>query len=971
MELPGGTVTFLFTDVEGSTRQWDAYPEAMGVALRQHDSLMREAIEGNGGFVFKTVGDGFCAVFPSALHALAATLAAQRALMSEAWPEPVQVRVRMALHTGLAEERDGDYFGPTLNRVARLLSLGYGGQILLSQATRFLVYNTLPADVSLQDMGQHRLKDLLAPEQVWQLCHPELPADFLPLKSLSYLPTNLPRQITSFIGRDHEMAEVKSLLKSAALVTLTGTGGTGKTRLALQVGAEVLEQYRDGCWLVELAAIADPTLITQAVATVLHLREEAGHPLLQTVENHLRDRQLLLILDNCEHIVSGCAHVCGTLLKSCPHLTILATSREPLGVGGERTWRTPSLLTPDPDTLLHEQNDQTGVMMRYDAPRLFVERAMTHRQDFVLRDGDAFLVSHLCRQLDGIPLAIELAAARVRSLSVAEICARLDNRFRLLTGGSRAALPRHQTLRALIDWSYDLLNTQEKLLLHRLSVFAGGWTLAAAEQVITGESIEDWEVVDLLTSLVDKSLVVYEEREGGPRYRLLETVRQYAQDRLVESGESDTVRERHRNHFLALAESAETKLKGVEQTQWLQLLEEEHDNLRAALDWSLSEPVPTQGLRLCAALPVFWWTRGYLSEGRKWCARALGNSGVPEPTPERRKVLNGVGTLAWMQGDYVAARTYYEENLGYCREIEDRNGIAGSLNGLGIVASFQGDHVSARAYHEENLVYFRQIGDRNGIASALNNLGIVAFDQGDYASAQAYHQESLTLRREIGDRSSIANSLNNLGNVARIQSDDASAQTYHEESLTLFREIGDRRGVANALNNLGMVNFDQGDYASAQASYNESLAIKREIGDRGGVANSLLNLGKVARSQEDYVSARTYHEESLALFWKIGNRSGAAYSLEEFAKLAVQQSYFERAIVLRGAVETLREAIGLPLPPNEREEYDRRMTGLRQALGEEAFAVVRATGRAMTLAQAIEYALTDAGWKQERTSEGR
>jgi predicted ATPase/class 3 adenylate cyclase/Tfp pilus assembly protein PilF len=958
MPLPSGTITFLFTDIEGSTKLWEQHPDAMRSALARHDVLLRQAIEDNNGVVFKTIGDAFCAAFATAPQALSAALAAQCALHVESWPSALSLRVRMALHTGEAEERDGDYFGQTLNRVARLQAVGHGQQTLLSQTTYQLVFSSLLPDVTLRDMGQQRLKDLLAPEHVWQLLHPTLPSDFPPLKSLDYLPTNLPRQMTSFIGREREMAEVKRLLAATPLLTLVGSGGCGKTRLAVQVGADVLDNYQDGVWSVELAALADPEFVPQAVASVLGLREEVGRPLLQTIQDYLRDRRLLLLLDNCEHLVGACALLADTLLKACPQLTIVATSREPLGITGEHLWRVPSLLTPEPDDLPLEEKELAAALMEYDACHLFVERAAAQRQDFVLTRRNVPVVAHLCRQLDGIPLAIELAAARVRSLTVEEINSKLDNRFRLLTGGSRTALPRHQTLRALIDWSYDLLTLQEKSLLCRVSVFAGGWTLEAAEAVGIGPDVEYGEVLDLLMSLADKSLVVAEQEHGHTRYRLLETVRQYARDRLLEigEGESEAVRECHRNYFLAFAETAEPELLGPEQGEWLERLEAEHENLRSGLDWSLTEGNSTEGLRFCGALRRYWLMRGHYTEGREWYMRMLETAGGKERSSARAKALNGAGNLAYSQGDYASAHAYYEESLTIRREVGDRSGIAGSLNNLGLVAHSQGDFASAQAYYEESLPLFREIGNRNGIANSLNNLGLVAHSQGDYASARAYYEESLTIKREIGDRNSIANSLNNLGNVAYNQGDYASAQAYQQESLTIHREIGDRSGIATSLNNLGLVAYSQGESASACAYYEESLTIRREIGDRRGVASSLHNLGNVAYSQGDYASCRAYQEESLIIRREIGDRRGVASSLEAFANLAERESKSEQAAVLYGAAEALREQIGAPLTPTDREEYKREMAQARQALGEAAFAAAWDEGRAMTWEQAVEYA---------------
>ena len=475
---PTGTVTFLFTDIEGSTKLWELYPDAMKVALARHDIILRQAIESHGGVVFKTVGDAFCAAFSSAPAAVEAALAAERALFSERWGETGAVRTRAALHTGNAESREGDYFGPTLNRVARLLSTGYGGQILLSLPAQELVRDHLPEGTELRDLGEHRLKDLIRPERIYQLAAWGLPADFPPLRALDPQRTNLPIQPTSFIGRRQEMAEVRRLLTATRLLTLTGTGGVGKTRLALHVAADLVDAYRDGVWLVELASVTDPALVLQAVAAALGVREQPGRPLRDTLIDFLDARHLLLVLDNCEHLVAACAQLADAVLHACPTVTILATSREALGVGGELTWRVPSLPAPDaqhPPPLEH--------LTQYEAVRLFIDRAVFALPSFTVTNANAPAVAQICWRLDGISLAIELAAARVKLLAPEQIAARLDDRFRLLTGGSRTALPRQQTLRAAIDWSYDLLSEPERTLLRRLSVFAGGWTLEGAEAV--------------------------------------------------------------------------------------------------------------------------------------------------------------------------------------------------------------------------------------------------------------------------------------------------------------------------------------------------------------------------------------------------------------------------------------------------------------------------------------------------------
>jgi predicted ATPase/class 3 adenylate cyclase/Tfp pilus assembly protein PilF len=995
------TVTLLFTDIEGSTSLWEKHPQAMRMALRRHDELLREAIETQGGEVFKTIGDAFCAVFPSASDALVAAMEAQKRLASETWPADTVLKVRMALHTGTVERRDNDYFGAAVNRVARLLSIGHGGQILLSSTAREMLGETLPEGVSLRELGSHRVKGVEQPIVVFETRHPAFAQEFPALRSLSACPNNLPQQLTSFIGRGKERAEIKELLGKARLLTLTGLGGSGKTRLALEVASEVLSDYPDGVWLVELAALSEASLLPHRVLGALGVREEPGKIGTETLIGYLGSKRLLLVLDNCEHLVERCATLTDTLLRSCPNLTILATSREALKVNGEQPWRVPAMGHP----LVragHVGEEAEESLLQYDACRLFVERARVHRADLSIGGATGRAVASICSRLDGIPLALELAAARVRSLSVEEINTRLDQRFRLLKGGSRTALPRHQTLRALIDWSYELLNGQERTLLCRLCVFAGGWTLEAAEQVVSaeatggGESIEDWEVLDLLTSLVDKSLVVVEAQEERTRYHLLETVREYAWDRLVESGESTAVRERHLGYFLALAEEAEPKLTGVEQVEWFQILEAEHENLQDALDWCQD---PETGLRLASSLCGFWEFRGQLAEGRSYLERALDRDGAQAPTLIRAMALNAVGHLAFGQGDYAQAVDLTSEALTIQQELGDRRGKALSLYNLAHVAQEMGNLDQAQAWYEESLILEQEIGNQGRVAFLLLSQGRLAGHRRDFALARTRYEESRAKFQEVGDQRGIAITLYSLGTIARRQADYTTARTLCEKSLVTCREIGDRRGICFALNSVGGIAMFQGDYACAQACYDESLAIRRESGVRSEIANSLNTLGWLALIQGDYATARTYLEESLIMYRATEGRSDIAYTLinlgsvayhqgdlaaaralyEEslsllrtvgnrgypsviaelligFASLAAAQNTMERAATLWGAAEAQWEEIESDLPPVVHEQYERGIAPARQALGEEAFATAQAKGRAMTVEQAIEYA---------------
>ncbi len=648
--LPTGTVTFLFTDIEGSSRLWENHGDAMAVALARHDALLREAFEGRGGNIFKTIGDAFCVAFPVAVGALEGAVTAQRLLRDEPWQDIDGIKVRMGLHTGSAESRDSDYFGPVLNRVSRLLAAAHGGQVLLTLATEELVRDHLPEGVSLRDLGERRLRDLNRPERVFQAVAPDLPAEFPALRSLEIFPNNLPVQLTSFIGREKEMNEVKRLLGTTHLLTLRGTGGTGKTRLSMQVAADLLDQFPDGVWLIELATISDADQAAPAIAAALQVRDEPGQQMLLTLTNYLRNKKLMLLLDNCEHLIVECARIAETLLRACPGLQILATSREPLGIAGERTWPVPSLSIPESWREEIRGDHAAERLTQYESVRLFIDRATALRPGFRVTNENAPFVAEICWRLDGIPLAIELAAARIRILSIDQIASRLNDQFRLLTGGSRTALPRQQTLRALIDWSFDLLSDQERILLRRLCAFAGGRTLQAIEAVCSDDTLQDWEIIDVLTTLADKSLVTVEKAPGKePRYTFLESVWKYGREKLAEAGELDALRTRHLEYFLKVAAEAAPHLLGHEQFQWLERLQPDFYNFRYALDASLEiEGLAPLGLSLGTSLARFWEIRSLLVEGQELLASVLAHPANAARTAQRAAGLVVAGRLAWL-----------------------------------------------------------------------------------------------------------------------------------------------------------------------------------------------------------------------------------------------------------------------------------------------------------------------------------
>jgi predicted ATPase len=704
----------------------------------------------------------------------------------------------------------GEYVGLDVHRTARICAVAYGGQILLSLTTSTLIEDGPPPGVGLRSLGQHRLRDLQQPERIFQVLHPDLPNEFPPLRSLDAFPNNLPRQLTSFIGREREIAEVKRLSSTTYLLMLTGSGGCGKTRLALQVAADLIDVYADGVWLVELAARAEPELVPQAVASALGLREVPGRPLQAILLDYLRTREVLLVLDNCEHLVTACAELAEALMRSCSRIRILATSREPLGVRGETVWRVPSLSLPEP-----RQMPSAEHLMQYEAIRLFIERATAVQPTFTLTLQNAGIVATVCRRLDGIPLAIELAAARMRALSLEQIAARLDERFTLLTGGSRTALPRQQTLRGTLDWSYDLLSHKERALLRRLSVFAGGWTLEAAEVVCSDDGVEAQDILDLLTQLVFKSLVLMDAQEGDVRYGLLETVRQYGRSKLDESGEAASVRTRHLNWYLRLAERAEPELIGADQSLWLDRLGVEHDNLRAALEWSkVEESDGESGLRLARALWQFWYVRGYFSEGRGWLEAMLSHSRDASASV-RARALAAAGFLACRQGDYDGSIRLSTESLALFRELGDLSGMGQALYALGMVAESQSDYERAKTLFIESLTMGRQVGEKRRMAVSLNSIGEVARCQDNYEAARASYEESLSLMREVKDKRGIAITLGNLGHVALYQGDNERAAKIFREALGLARQLVFKLGIAEYLAGLGGVAATEGRHQRA------------------------------------------------------------------------------------------------------------------------------------------------------------
>ncbi len=869
------------------------------------------------------------------------------------------------------------------------------GDVELTCANARAIIQQLAAWGALQSQAEAQdLLDLLAcppfTSAEWQA--PPLdrltPRDSLDRARQGQRSHNLPAPLSSFIGREAELAECRQLLTEVPsgyrLLTITGVGGVGKSRFAVELASSLLDRFADGVWLVKLAPLTNPHLINGVVAAALGVREEAGREIAQTLDDYVRPRNLLLILDNCEHLLDGVAELAERLLTNCPRLSIVATSREPLSLAGESRQRLPPLTTPDP-----QASQAVAQLAEYESVLLFVARARAARPSFRLTRQNAQAIAQICARLDGIPLAIELAAAQVEGISVEKLAQRLDDRLTILTGGLRTTAPHQQTLRASIEWSYALLRPSEQTLLRRLSIFAGGWSLEAAEAVCTGDfrlqiadfrlneeppttqsqsvdvhqpnlqstiyNLQSSEVLAGLIQLVNKSLVVAAADEPM-RYSLLETIRQFADEQLRTNGEAEEAGRLHAALYLTLAEAAEPELNGARQAEWLLRLEAEHDNLRAALTWALAYN-PEGAARLASAIWRFWNMRGYLSEGRGWLEAALIKSN-PAPSAVRAKLLHAAGWLAEIQGDYPAAQTLLDQSLAMANAIDNADIQARALNSLGVRAMNMADYPEASRLLGDSLMLRQGLDDRWGATQALNNLGIVAAEQGDYAAAGRIYEQSLLIQRELGDKYGVAASLNNLAAVALYQGDYRTVQVAAGECLSLAHELGDKDGVALASLNLASAMLLEKDYPAANTRFEQCLALMRELGDQTGVAQSLVGLASVAYQCANFGLAAARYKESLIIAKELDYKLGVAVTIEGLALVATSEEQPERGARLFGAAEALRKALNAPLHSADLSEHEQAVTALRQQLGEAGFSRAWAAGQSLDTPAAIEYALT-------------
>lgn len=902
-----GTVTLLFVDIAGSTRMLAELGDAYGAVLRDYRQLMVAAAEDEQGVLVDTAGDGLFFSFPSARGALSAAIAAQRSLRDHGWPSNATVEARIGIHTGEPVSGEDMLVGLDVHRAARICAAGHGGQILLSLTTHDLLHGEAPGDTQLRDLGEHRLKDLARTERVFQATAPDLRSEFPPIRSLENWPNNLPRQLSSFVGRAESLAEASQRLSTTPLLTLTGTGGVGKTRLALEVAAHAMDLFPDGAWVIPLAALGDGSLVAETVAATLRVKEQQGAPLLTSLGQHLETRRLLLVFDDCEHVLDAAAEVIDHLLRTCAHLRVMATSREALGIAGESLYPVPSMDLPrSSDTSVEELAESESV-------RLFVDRARAVQPAFVLNDRNAPAVVQICRRLDGIPLAIELAAARVKALPPEQIAARLDDRFRLLTGGSRMALPRHRTLKAAIDWSFDLLTDAERALFMRLSVFSGTFGLEAVEAVGTGQGVERADVLDLLSRLIDRSLVAAEAGAAEARYRLLDTVQQYAQERLVADDPTGEVRTRHQAYMLGLVEQVGPSLfAGPAARPALDRLTAEHENVRAALQWTDDDPNGAGAeLRLAAHVWRYWEIAGHLVEGRAWLTRSL-------------------------------ARTD-----GEVSELR-----ANAWTGLGSLAAQQGDLSAAMVAHEAALDIHRKLGNPNGIAYAGSNLANVSVERGDFERARELYAEAIAVARGAHDERGAAFGLLNLADVAARQGNREEARQLSGESIATFRAEGDLMGVALALGRAATFSLQHGDTEDARFRHREALDIFRTFGDLRGIARTQMFLGDIAAVEGRLDEAERLYRSSIEHRRELGDRAGLATACDRLARIALVD-HAEAAARLIGFADAQRAVIGASLPPADAVERDQVLAALEERLGSAALADLREAGQRSRLDDAL------------------
>ncbi|MBK8550390.1 MAG: adenylate/guanylate cyclase domain-containing protein [Ignavibacteria bacterium] len=966
MNIPGGNITFLFTDIEGSTKLSQDYPETIQSALDKHHSVLRNAVESKNGFIFEIVGDAFCCAFEKAEDAVNAAVEAQLDLANEKWNAAV-IKVRIGIHSGSAEWNGTDYMGYiTLARAARVMSAAFGEQIIISNPTYELVRDKFDAvkekDVTFRDLGERRLKDVIQPIRLFQILCPGLREDFPPLKTLDARPNNLPIQLTSFIGRDDVMLRVKKLFGQTHLLTILGAGGAGKTRLAMQTAADVIDDFANGVFIAELASVSDPSFILQTLMSSLGIKEETGKSLEETLTGYLKDKEILIILDNCEHLINECSGLAEKLIRNCPSLKIIATSREALNCVGEQTYILPSLSIPDASV-----NNTAEKITNYESVRLFIERALSVNQNFRVNNKNATALAEICRRLDGIPLAIELAAARIRVLSVEKINERLDDRFNLLSGGKRTALPRQQTLRALIDWSYDLLTEEEKVLWRRLSVFSGGWTLEAAEEICSDDNFKKGEILDLLSQLADKSIIIFDEENN--RYRILETLKQYGEDKLNKTQEADLISSRYLQFYLMFSENAYGNFIGPDSDNWLDLVETEMDNLRSAQNRAIAVKDIEYCLKLSDYLSRFWLLRGLLQEGLKNATKILNMVSTNNYPVLRAKLLFDAGVIAQDMSYFEDAKKYLTESLEIFKKQNDYTFLARVTSMLGLVMINTLEYQKGEALCIEAKALYEKTGNKSGETNSLIYLSYIHIDKGDFLKAGKILNEALNQRKDlVADRNLIYSRIRlatietKLGNLTlaadflnsaksmlektgdkqlmydlclgyydlyHSQGDIKNAEDMLANARSAIRDSGDDRKEISIDFLYGHLLFDKENYEEAYKIQNDNLSLldKNELStdvlDMRYAGEVFIHRGDLNKAKETFKTCLSVIKKTQAKYWLV-------QCLESLSLLAYNEKKYERSSILINYAAIMRKIYNYYVCNCERKRFEKLFEQLNE-----------------------------------------
>lgn len=962
---PAEELTFLFTDIEGSTQLAQRLNTKLTELLEIHNSILSDCVESNNGHVFKIVGDAFCCAFKNPEDAVNAAKESQKKLLMEKWKD-AKIKVRMGIHTGPAERNGSDYMGYiTLARTQRIMSAGYGNQILISEDTFRNLGELNHSEFSFRDMGLRRLKDLIQPINLYQLLSPDLPSAFPPLKTLDSRPNNLPIQLSSFIGRNNELSELKELISSSSLLTLLGPGGTGKTRMSLQVCAELIDEYKDGVWFTELASLNDPYLIPFEIIKVLDIKDQSEPDPVNVLAEFLQDKELILILDNCEHLINDCALLAEKIIKNCPKVKIIATSRETLKISGERIYKLLSMSVPDPGNKI-----STDELVKYESIRLFIERALSVNREFRVNDDNAESLAEICFRLDGIPLAIELAAARTKILNIRQLNEKLSDRFKLLKSGGRTYLPRQQTLKALIDWSYELLPEKEKTLWQRLSVFSGGFTIKAAEIICSCEKLPCEEIPELINNLIEKSILIFDP--GNNRYKMLETIKQYGYELLSVSDELNEIKNSYVKFYYDFIMEASPKLKGSEMAKYINLFDSEQSNIESVLELSEESGMIKEGAEITISLGRYWSYREYNHLGYKWCTLFLKFRNELPPLIYAN-LYNWAGQFSSNQGKYDLSEKYFKECLKLYEELNIVSWIASTLNSLSALYARKGDFENAYIQLEKCLLYQKNSDNKQGISGVNCNLaqldilfgnfdkaqervnvifeisknlgdkmylyfanrlsGQIAYLYGNFEEAERFYNESIKINREVGYKVGICGSLTELAEILSCSYQRERAESLLAEAMEIAEVLEEKFYLAMAMNVKGSLSLKKGNLEDALKELKISRELYTEINEMNGLARAFSGLGEVYFEMKDYENSFENFMKSFKMHFGMKNKNempGLLFYFSKFTLADTRHLTRDDSVTLYKISEKLKISMGLRLHENDekiRRNIFKEMTG--------------------------------------------